>query len=260
MTGPTYLEAALLGLIQGLTEWLPVSSSGHLQIGRALLGLEADTWYDLLLHVGTLAVIVAVYWRRIGQLVAAAFGPPSAEKRFAWGLVIASIPVALSGFLLADLIEAAFENLVTVGAALLFTAYMLSTTKGLDGKADVAPGRAWDIGLWQALALLPGISRSGATIAGGLHAGLDRETAADFGFLLALPALVGATVFKAAGLGGDALAITAPMALGIVISFAVGYTTLRWLRGFVGRHGVHSFAPYCFVLGLVVLALAIWSP
>lgn len=254
----TYLEAVLLGFIQGLTEWLPVSSSGHLQVGRALLGLEADTWYDLLLHVGTLGVILLVYWRRILQLVAAAFGPASNEKRFAWGLVLGSVPIAVTGFLLADLVESAFEHLPAVGAALLFTAYFLHSTKGLEGKARIGPRSAWSIGLWQVLALLPGVSRSGATIAGGLHAGLDRETAADFGFLLAVPALVGATLFKATDVADPTL--TGPMVVGILVSLVTGYVTLQWLRGFVARRGIHAFAPYCLVLGAAVLGLSIVSP
>ncbi|MGB1586998.1 MAG: undecaprenyl-diphosphate phosphatase [Thermoplasmatota archaeon] len=253
----TYWEAILLGLIQGLTEWLPVSSSGHLQIGRAVLGLEADTWYDLLLHVGTLVVIVVVFWRRILQLVGAAFGPRSPEKRFAWGLVMGSVPIAVTGFLLADVVERAFEHLTAVGAALIFTAYFLHSTRDLDGSPNLTPNRAWSIGLWQVLALLPGVSRSGATIAGGLHAGLDRETAADFGFLLAIPALVGATLFKATDAAGAA--VTGPMIVGILVSLATGYATLRWLRGFVGRRGVHAFAPYCLVLGLAVLLMTFFS-
>ena len=257
MTDLTWWQAALLGLIQGLTEWIPVSSSGHLQLGRALLGLEASTWYDLLLHVGTLAVVVWVYRRRILGLTVAAFGQASPERDFAWSLVLASVPIALAGYFGKDLVEAAFTDTAFVAAALLVTAYMLWTTKGLDGRAPLGASKAWTVGLWQALALLPGVSRSGATIAGGLHAGLDRQTAADFAFLLAIPALTGATLFKALDVGDEALAIDGPMALGILISLVTGYVTLQWLRGVVARRGVHAFAPYCLVVGVAALVLAV---
>lgn len=250
-----WLEAALLGLVQGLTEWLPVSSSGHLQLTRALVGATPSTWYDLLLHVGTLFVVLWAYRRRIPVLVRAAFDRDAPEHRFAWGLVVGSVPIAVVGFAFQDLIEVAFTSLWAVGAALVFTGAFLASTRGLEGRCDVTPPRAWTIGLWQALALLPGISRSGAAIAGGLHAGLDRETAADFAFLLAVPALVGATLFKALDLGDEAV-VTAPMVLGIAVSLVVGYATLQWLRGVVARRGVHAFAPYCVAVGGLTLWLA----
>lgn len=247
-------EALVLGFVQGLTEWLPVSSSGHLQITRALTGTAPSTWYDLLLHLGTLAVVVWVYRSRLVDLARAAFDRDHLQHRFAWGLAVGSIPIAAAGFLAKDVLDAAFANLWLVGLALLFTAYMLASTKGLDGRSGVNGPRAWQIGLWQALALLPGLSRSGAAIAGGLHSGLDRETATDFAFLLAIPALLGATLLKAFDAGAPAF--SGPMVAGLLASLVTGYATLQWLRGIVARHGIHRFAPYCVAAGVFAMWLA----
>ncbi len=262
-------EAVLLGLVQGITEWLPISSSGHLAITRYLLGLEASTFYDLILHVGTLGVVLWVFRQRVAAFALALLTLPkdarqvgwkqaagSPVRKLAWMVALASVPIAIGGFVFASRIEEAFAQLWVVGASLLFTGVILWSTRRLDGKlaeGDITPRRALWIGLWQMMALLPGISRSGSTIAAGMHAGLDRRTAADFGFLLAIPALVGATLFKA--LDADAAAWSdANLWIGFAASAVVGYATLRWLLEFIKARGLHPFAWYCWAAGLAVLA------
>lgn len=265
-------EAVVLGIVQGTTEWLPISSSGHLAIAREALGLEASTFYDLMLHVGTLLVVMWVYRRRIAGIVVALVRTPrdvklngwkagmwqEEDRRLAWLVALASIPIGLAGYFLEAWVEAAFTSLRVVGFSLLFTGTFLGSTRRL------LPERSWRelgwrgalwIGAWQVLALLPGVSRSGTTIAAGMHVGLERRAAADFGFLLAIPALVGATLFKASD-ASEAAWAQPSLWVGLVVSGVVGYLTLTTLIGFVARRGLHPFAPYCWVVGVGVLGYA----
>lgn len=260
-------EAVVLGVIQGVTEWLPISSSGHLAIARAALDLAPSTFYDLILHVGTLAVVVWVYRMRISAIAVALWKTPrdvrhvgwkagmwgDEDRRLAWLVAMASVPIGLAGYLFESWVEAAFASTRVVGFSLLATGTLLWSTRHLVGtRTEVRVRDAWWVGSWQLFALLPGISRSGSTIAAGMHFGLGRRTAADFGFLLAIPALTGATLFKASG--ADATTWEEPtLWLGLAVSAVVGYLTLTRLIEFVTRRGLHPFAPYCWVLGLVVL-------
>ncbi len=265
-------EAVLLGLVQGITEWLPISSSGHLAITRQLLGLEPSTFYDLILHIGTLIVVLWVFRLRVSAIALALLTLPkdagrmgwkqaasTPTRRLAWMVALASAPIAVGGFVFAARIEEAFASMRVVGVSLLFTGVILWSTRKLAGslgESDITSRRALWIGVWQMMAVLPGISRSGSTIAAGMHAGLDRRTAADFGFLLAIPALVGATLFKA--LDADASAwMERELWIGFAASAVVGYATLRWLLAFIKARGLHPFAWYCWGVGAVVLASAL---
>ncbi len=263
-------EAIVLGIVQGTTEWLPISSSGHLAISRALLGVGPDTFEDLMLHVGTLAVVLWIYRRRVAELIVSFVRWPvdartsswsatfDADRRVAVWLVVGSVPIALGGFLFADRIEAAFESLRAVGFALVATGVLLWTTRKLEGHRVTGEMHVRDalfIGLFQMFAVLPGVSRSGSTIAAGMHMGLDRKAAADFAFLLAIPALVGATLFKATDVETAAWG-DLTMWLGVAVSTIVGYATLTWLIGFVKHRGLHPFAWYCWAVGLATLAWA----
>lgn len=265
-------EAVLLGFIQGTTEWLPISSSGHLALSRHALGLAPSTFYDLILHAGTLLVVLWVYRWRIVQILAALAATPAdarqqgwkealwghPDRRLAWIVALGSVPIGVVGFLLEAQVEAAFASLRTVGLSLLATGVLLWSTRRLDPERITDSMGARDglwVGVWQAFALLPGISRSGSTIAAGLHIGLSRRAAADFAFLLAIPALTGAMLFKAT----DAQAAWGdPMLwLGFAISTVVGYLTLTALIGFVTRRGLHPFAWYCWGVGGGALAASL---
>lgn len=264
-------EAVLLGLIQGTTEWLPISSSGHLQITRGLLGLEASTFYDLVLHVGTLFVVLWVYRMRVAEIAVALLTLPrdaaktswkqaasTPTRKLAWMVALASVPIAIGGFVFEARIEAAFASLRTVGFSLLATGVLLWSTRrldGSDGEQSIDARRSLWIGVFQMFALLPGVSRSGSTIAAGMHIGLDRKAAADFAFLLAIPALVGATLFKASDATNGAWSEPA-LWIGFAVSTIVGYATLTWLLGYVKDKGLHPFAWYCWAVGAAVLVWA----
>lgn len=283
-------QAVVLGLVQGATEWLPVSSTGHLVVVQRLAGTEVPVAFDLLLHLGSVLVAVLVYRRRLARVAAASLRALAAPRRWpgAWRdpdarlgllLAVATVPIAVAGVLFESLVHDAFASLTAVGFGLVGTAAVLLSTRWVrpgrpddgalpaqrgDGARLARPGRplheararhAWLAGAFQAIALLPGVSRSGTAVAGGLHAGLDREAAADLGFLMAIPALLGAAVFQARH-AGDVVALGAPALAGLAVAVAVGYATLEAMRAFVRRFGLHPFAGYCLALGLVVLWLA----
>ncbi len=260
------LQAIGLGVLQGLTEFLPVSSSGHLVLAQQFFGLHLENAlaFDVMLHVGTLGA-VAVYFRRDLLAMAAAMlgrDVEDAEQHRRWVglLALGTLPVALVGGLFADQVEAAFHSVTVVGAALLFTAtlLLLVAARGADGKGPAAFGvfETLVVGSFQVFGLVPGISRSGVTLAGGLVAGIERETAAKFSFLLSMPAIGGATVRNAGALGGlfdeAALAVLA----GTVAAGLTGWVAIDVMMRVVrlGRLGI--FALYCGVLGVVTLVVS----
>ena len=204
-----YLRAILIGLVQGLTEFLPVSSSGHLVIAERLLNVEMPgLTFEIFLHFGTLISVIWVFRQRLFSLVksfAALFTrgewarfAAEGDRWFGLLLVIASVPTAIIAFILKDYVGQAFQNPGFVGAALLFTGALLWVADILPGgKKDIHKTSVWDallIGTFQGLAIFPGISRSGSTISGALYRGLDKETAAEFSFLLSVPAVLGAAL------------------------------------------------------------------
>lgn len=244
----------ILGAVQGVTEWLPVSSSGHLALAQRLFGLEAPLAFDVLLHLGSL-VVVCVFFRK--ELWALASGVARWEReqvRLAALLLAASVPIALAGFFFRAFVADAFVSMRAVGLSLLFTALLLFLSR-------YSPARPGGLSLWkslvvgvaQAVALLPGVSRSGSTISTGMLLGVGREDAARFSFLLFIPAIIGATVVELPGLAGvDGLGV---MALGAVVAAAVGFLSLGWLMRVIAEGRFSWFAAYCLVLGVVVLAL-----
>lgn len=263
-------EAILLGVVQGLTEWLPVSSSGHLVLAQELLGIEAPLFFDLVVHVATLAVVLVYYRADITLMLASLVRwpkehvPGTSLGQSFWAnphrqmvalLVVGTIPIAVVGLAFQDPIERAFESLFAVGIFLCITGLFLLSTRRV---VESTPPRtlklhpALVIGLAQAAAILPGISRSGATIGASLHLGLDRQQAARFSFLLAAPAILGATILQATPGAIDAAA-RAPLAYlaGFVAAGISGYLALAWLVGIVKRGGLHRFGPYCLVVGAV---------
>lgn len=256
-----YVYAAVLGLVQGIAEFLPVSSSGHLVIAEALLRASSSSpmpdWLkgmtmNVALHFGTLLSIAVVYFKDLLALCR--------NFRLIILIVMASVPVAVVGLLFKDEIEAAFDNTMAAGCFLIVTAaFLLIAKKWQSGTTELNQmpvWMAWVIGLFQAIAILPGISRSGSTVASGLVCGLKRPDAARFSFFIALPAIGGATLLELRKLltGKEVVDVAwQPMLLGAVISFFVGVLCLRWLIRLLVADRLHWFAVYCLIVGSLTI-------
>lgn len=252
-------EAIVLGFVQGATEFLPVSSSGHLVITQALLGLDIPgIAFEIAVHLATLVSIVLVYRSRITDLTTRAFG----GDRDAWeyiGLVsLATLPVVVVGLTLRDQIEAMFDHPIVPGVALLVTGLLLWSSRGaLERAVAVRPGwgAAFLIGVAQAFALIPGISRSGTTVVVAMWLGIQAREAAAFSFLMAIPAVAGAAILLARDMSGGAFGAIPPMTV-VAGSLAAGITGVLAIRTFVAmlnRRSFHFFAPYCWLVGAAYL-------
>jgi undecaprenyl-diphosphatase len=260
----------ILAIVQGLTEFLPVSSSGHLVLGRSYLPggeqLAADARVEVLLHVGTLIAVLFYYRREIFALMAGAVGQgpaPASQRRLLGMLLLGSIPAAVIGLGFEHQLEALFAAPVYAAAFLLVTGTFLWFSRKLpEGRrelADLSTRTALLIGLAQAVAILPGISRSGSTIVAGLALGLTSPAAATFSFLLSIPAVGGAILLRI----GDLIDFTAsePLAAaaGVAVTAVVGLAALGLLVWLGRSRRLWWFAPYCWVLGAVGLALAAFN-
>lgn len=269
-------EAALLGVVQGLTEFLPVSSSGHLVIGQALLGVQSPgIAFEVLVHFATLIVIMAVFHRETGLLLRAVGRLPGLLLRGGLGraladegdvrllalVVLGSVPAGAAGLVLRGAAGELFGNLRTVGLALLVTGALLWVSdRARPGRAAllaITPAQALAVGIAQACALVPGISRSGATIVAGLFAGLSREAAAGFSFLLAIPAILGATLLELKDIAAAGVPISgAALVAGMVAAGLAGYGALRVLLRFVRAGRLRLFAYYAWAVGAAAFLLA----
>jgi undecaprenyl-diphosphatase len=261
------LEALVLGVIQGITEWLPVSSSGHLVIGQEFLGLPAEEnlLFDLAVHLGTLASVCVYFRKELGRIVMALVsrregmtGEQLALRRLGLLILIATVPVALVGIALTDVIDAAF-SLSLVGLALIVNSAVLFLAERLRSSStrkDIGTFDAAVVGLFQAAAIIPGISRSGSSISGGIFRGLERETAATFAFLISVPALLGAFLYGSVTLERfDADAAT--MTIGAVSAFLTGIVSIEYLLRAVRARKLWAFSAYCAVLGAIVIAASL---
>jgi len=266
------LEAIVLGAIEGVTEFLPVSSTGHLTIAEKLLGFNIDdadvTAFTAIIQIGAVAAVVIFFWEELrGIVTSLAAGLTDANKRatpefkFGFAVAVGSIPIAIAGLVFKDEIEGPLRSLWVVGAALiLWSAVMYvadrsaSQRRGED-QFNLRDGLA--MGITQCVALIPGVSRSGATIAAGLFRDLDRVTVTRMSFFLAIPALVAAGVFEGVteysdiseGIGWG------PTLVALAVSFVVAYASVAWLLRYVARHSFGVFILYRVALGVVVLAL-----
>ena len=267
----SWLEAVLLGLVQGLTEFLPVSSSGHLVLGQRLLGLEADGGivFEVFVHFGTVLSIVTVYHRRIVDLVKETFGAllrpsevrarygASADLRFVGYILITLVPTGIVYVLFKDSLEAAFDEPRLVCAMLLVTGLLLLLTllrPHPDG--SLSPGKAFLVGVAQSAAMIPGISRSGATICTALYQNVTPEQAANFSFLMLLPVVLGATLLKGLEIAGGTVVIGwVPLLVGTLVAYASGVLAIRLMLDFVRRGNLQYFAYYCFAVGTAGLIL-----
>lgn len=264
-------QALLLGIVQGLTEFLPISSSGHLVLGQEVLGVEEpQVLFDVMLHVGTLAAVVLAYRRDLATLArsfvsALASGGllrrpvetvrASADLELLSLLIVGSIPTALIGLLFQEQLEAAFASPRLVAGMLIVTGSMLHLPRLTAGRPRGAVGwwQAPLIGLIQGLAIIPGISRSGSTISIGMLAGVRPADAARFSFLLSIPAILGAAILKLLETDGPTPPLSV-LAAGMAASFLVGYLALRALLAVLRRGRLDLFSYYCFALGLGFLA------
>lgn len=271
----TILQAIVLGIVQGLTEFIPISSSAHLVLVRWLFkwprGPEAFA-FDVLVQVGTLVAVAVYFWRDLLGMAAhmlggLARGQPlgTPEARLGWWVAVATVPAVVLGLLFKGFFEGAFADAawtavqLIVNGGLLLLAERLArrwarprTLEALNA-ADAAV-----IGLAQAAAILPGISRSGATIAGGLWRGLERPAAARFSFLLSVPVMLGAGLVVAGDLARlpEFGAYLLPIAVGFIAATVVGYLCIRWLLAYLGRHSLNAFGVYCVVAGGLCLLVA----
>lgn len=268
----TLLQTIILGIIQGLTEFLPISSSGHLVTLPHLLGWNLPAQdafiFDVLVQVATLLAVIAYFWSDLWR-IAQAFvcdifrRTPFAEAgtRMGWHLILATIPAGAVGLLIKDQVEAAFASPRAAAAFLLVTAALLVIAERIGKRSRDLQTFTWldalAMGAAQILAIFPGVSRSGSTIVGGMLRDLDRPSAARFSFLMSVPVMLaaGALALK------DLLAlphltqVLPPFLAGFAAAALVGYVSIRWLLGYLTHHSLYVFAAYCTALGLLVLVL-----
>lgn len=257
------LQALALGIIQGITEWLPISSSGHLVIAQELLGLESEKnlLFDLMVHLGSVLAVIAYFWKEIGRIVTALLTPKErrgaqedALRTLGLLLLVGTVPIGAVGLLLSDRMEEVF-TIEMVGAALIVNALILFPAERFAGKGTRRNARLLDafiIGCFQAMAVVPGISRSGMALCGGLFRGLEREIAATFAFLLSVPTLIGAFAYGALTLEGYD-AEWGSLAIGMASAFITGVASVAYLLKAVRSGKLWVFSIYCAALGAAVI-------
>lgn len=265
-------QAILLGVVQGLTEFLPVSSSGHLLLGQYFLGLDQDRFglsFDVALHMGTLLAVVSYFWRDLLRMALAFFRSfvhrdltNDADQRMAYLIIAATVPAALIGYFLEDFFEGNAVRspwVVVFNFVLVGTLFIVGEAIGTRTRraSKLGFGEAVGIGFAQAAALVPGVSRSGGTITLGLFLGLRREEAARFSFLMSVPIIAGAGGLKVGEVisGGMSASQTLLFVVGFVTSAAVGYVTIRFLLNYLTSHSLRAFAFYRFAVAGVVTVL-----
>lgn len=245
----SFAESVTLAVIQGLTEFLPVSSSGHLALASAFMNVPVGSMaFEVVLHLGTLVAVLLVYGKDLLALAGGVVRGRRESMAVLFSLAVASIPAGIAGVFLSDSIEEVFGMPLTVSLLLILTGTVLFLTR-FSPRGEGAPGvgKGFFIGLFQALAVLPGVSRSGMTISAGLFKGVDRAEAARFSFLLAIPAILGAAVLELPEAEWDT-----PFGVlfaGFAVSALVGYGALRVLLRFVSAGALHRFCWYCWALG-----------
>jgi undecaprenyl-diphosphatase len=275
----TTLEAIILGIIQGLTEFLPVSSSGHLVLFQKLFGMkQAELFFDVGVHLGTLVAVIVVFRREVKNIITALIqlGSLAGSKeailqkiesdpqlKMALMIVIGSIPTAILGFLFTGIAERLFASGMITGLMLIVTGLLLWLTRRTRASVDQArsdrltPKNALIIGMVQGVAIIPGISRSGSTISIGLLLGIDREMAARYSFLLSIPAIIGAGLLNLKdGIYQPDMAIRATL-LGFFTAALVGYAALKSLLQLVKKGRLHVFAPYCWLVGTLAIVFSL---
>lgn len=260
-------EAIVLGIVQGLTEFLPVSSSGHLRIVPALFGWDdPGASFTAVIQLGTMAAVVIYFWSDLWRIATAWLASLTDKSKrrapdalMGWYLIVATIPIGLLGLAFKDQIESGARDLRLIAGALIVMGLVLllaekvgSRTKDL---SHVTTRDGVAVGLAQSMALVPGVSRSGATISAGLFLGYDRESAARFSFLLSIPAVVLSGLFQLKDIGTDAGPGTAATIVATIVSFVVGYAAIAWFLRYLTSHSTVVFVVYRVALGTLLIIL-----
>jgi undecaprenyl-diphosphatase len=272
----TFMNALLLGIIQGLTEFIPVSSTAHLLIGQALLGISATDSrmfsFTVIIQLGTVLALLLFLWNDIWTILQAFFlgirnrNPfETHESLLGWLIIVATIPALVVGFLLKDVVDNLFRDPIWIAALrLLMTAVLLTIVESIGRHNRTLESASWMdavvIGLFQILAIFPGASRSGSSMAGGILRGFDGPSAARMAFLMSAPILTAAGVYESLQV------IQIPgitdflpyIAVGIITAGVVGWMALKWLMGFLRDHSLYQFAGYCAIVGSICLAVALF--
>lgn len=264
---PILLIAIILGIVEGVTEFLPVSSTGHLILATELLGFDSEKWaaFNVIIQLGAILAIVVLYWRTFWAVLDGMMRAKPTSWRFVRNVLIGFLPSAILGFLLIDRIEAMLGNpeivavaLIAGGIAILAVERIVTRTP-IVGVAEMPVRTAVGVGIIQCLSMIPGVSRSGATIMGGLSLGVDRRTAAEFSFFLAVPTMTGATTLELvkhrdALLAGASGVGFGTVAVGFVVSFIVAIVVVKAFVHYISRNGFAPFAWYRILAGGIALA------
>ncbi len=270
----TVLQAIILGIVQGLTEFLPISSSAHLVIVPHLFGWtvppEEAFIFDVLVQLATLLAVIVYFWKDLMTIATALVKGLEQRKPFAdsnarlgWLIIIGTIPAGLFGILVKDLIEAAFNSLIATGIFLCITALMLWLGERFGKQQRTLPSLGWVdavwVGVFQALAVFPGISRSGSTITGGMLRDLDRVSAARFSFLLSIPIMIAAGLLASLDLAnaGNLSQSLVTISAGFAAAAVTGYISIRWLLRFLMRRPISVFSIYCLVAGMITILISL---
>ena len=270
------LQAIIIGIVQGLTEFLPISSSAHLVFVPHLIGTESSLAFDTILHIGTLIAVVVYFWKDLVQMIKAFFfslldltrGNFRSQlrddqfKKLAWMVIIGSIPAGLAGILLEDFFEGLFNNIPVVGFFLLITGILLYASEMVSRKVshknnlkEMSIKNSLVIGVAQACSIAPGISRSGATISTGLFLGLERELAARFSFLLSIPAILGAALVQIKDISSLFDISTGAVIAGFIAAIITGYLAIKIVLKLITERNLLIFAYYCWIVGLLAIIL-----
>lgn len=257
--------ALLLGIIEGLTEFIPVSSTAHMLIVQRLFNIPSDNGmfaFLVLVQLGPLVALLIYFWKDYWNLIKAFFAKPfsTQENKMAWYIIIATIPAAIAGVLLKDVVQGLFQNPLMEAAIRLFTAaVLLFIAEWLGKRSRNLASMTWldslIIGLFQVLAVFPGASRSGSTIPGGMLRNFDRPSATRFAFLMAAPIMLAAGGYESLSVIKQNIlhTILGPLAVGFVMAAIVGWFSIRWLINYVGKHSLYVFSAYCGVLAALCL-------
>lgn len=271
----TFLQSLLLGIVQGLTEFIPVSSTAHLLIGQTILGIPAGDKifsFNVIIQLGTVAAMLLFFWKDLWDILRAVLLGIRDKKPFethasllGWLVIVATVPALIVGFLLKDVMGTLFSNpIFTAGVRLLVTAVLLALVEYFGRHERRLESASWMdavvIGVFQILAIFPGASRSGSSIAGGIVRGFDRPSAARMAFLMSAPILTAAgayETFKVIQMPGTTEFLPY-LTVGFVTAGVVGWFALKWLMGFLQKHSIYLFSAYCAVVGLICLAFSLF--
>lgn len=270
-------QAIIIGIVQGLTEFLPISSSAHLVYTPYLLGTESSLAFDTLLHIGTLIAVVVYFWKDLMEMIKAFFSSlmdlthgqfrnglrEEQFKKLSWMVIIGSIPAGLAGILFKDFFEGLFSNLIAVAIFLIITGFLLYLSEKVSRKVShktslkkMSLKSSIIIGIAQACSIAPGISRSGATISTGLFLGLEREFAARFSFLLSIPAILGAALIQIKDISSIFDFTTGVAVAGFTAAIITSYLAIKIVLKLISERDLLIFAYYCWAVGFLTLILS----